>query len=326
MQERTTGVVNSLAMEVGAWSLSMDELNEIIEHPLEMNQSVAKIVLECKKDMWSNMEMFHLSNAFFDNSIKTSEFCTVSENCLRRTRNSQLIIKLAVKQFEEDQKGGDEKCVRTFEELKKFEEAGNPFTPEFVQLAQSLYEQHCSTFNKLQIEKRKLDKKSNTMKAWKKASNLIFVTAFVSVVIFSIVAAVKSAPPLVIALAAAQAIPLGPVAKWCNTIWNRHLKRIEKEKQLIISMQRPTFAVTKELEEIRVLVPILSNRFGLLANLCIMEQGAMQLVVNEIKKNLQGFDETIEKLSVHAGECSKKVTNQTTTALLQKIIRHPAAD
>lgn len=325
VHERTTRVLNSLATGVEARSLSFDALMEVTDCLLEMNQDVVKIILESKEDVWSNKEMFKLVNEFFDNSLKTLDFCTGLENCLRRTRDSQFIIKLAVKQLEEVENGGDERYVRTFEELKKFQEAGDPFTLEFVQLFQSLYKQHLSMFKKLQTEKRRLDKKYNTTKTWKKVSNVIFVTAFASVLIFSVVAAAMSAPPVVIALAAALAVPMGPVGKWCNSMWNRYLKKIKEEKQLISSMQGHTYIILKDFENIRVLVRKLSIQFGSLlqnANLGIREQGAMQLVIDEIKKNLEGFDETIEKLSVHAGKCSRDVT-MARTVILQKIVRHP---
>ncbi|XP_038901518.1 UPF0496 protein At2g18630-like [Benincasa hispida] len=323
VHERTNRAINSLANGVAIGSLSMDALMEVTDFLLETNGDAVKIILESKEDVW-NKELFSLVKAFFDNSLKTLEFCAALEQSLRRTRDSQFIIKLAVGKFESDENGdNDERYVKTLEELKRFQEAGDPFGEEFVKLFQSFYKQHLSMFKKLQRQKKKLDKKYSNVKTWKTVSNVILVTAFASVLVFSVVAAAMSAPPVVIALAAALAVPMGPVGKWCNTLWNRYLNSIKVEKQLMSSLEGHSFIILKDFENIRLLVHRLSIQLGSLlqnANLGIREQGAMQLVIDEIKKNLAGFDETIEKLSVHAAKCSSDVT-KARTVILQKIAR-----
>ncbi|KAJ0021589.1 hypothetical protein Pint_31616 [Pistacia integerrima] len=155
IHESTSRVISSLSTGVEVCSLSFDSL-KVTGSLLDMNQEVAKVILECKKDIWNNQELFDL------------DFCTVFENCLKCARNSQLIIKLAINQFEEEmglQDGVDEKrYVKTLEELKKFKEAGNPFTEEFFPLFQLVYKQQLSILQKLQRRKRKLDKKLKSMK------------------------------------------------------------------------------------------------------------------------------------------------------------------
>lgn len=329
VQERTSRALNSLANRVEVGSLSFDALMEITDFLLEMNEDAVKIILESKEDVWSNKELFRLVDTFFHNSLKTLDFCAALEKSLRRSRDSQFIVKLAVRQFESYENGGDgERYVRTFEQLKKFQEAGDPFGKEFGKLLKSLYDQHLSTFDELQSQKTKLDKKFSSMKTWKRVSNVIFITAFASVLIFSVVAAAMSAPPVVIALAAALAVPMGPVGKWCNTLWNRYLNSIKADKQFMSSMEGHTYIILKDLQNIGVLVRRLSDKLDSLlqnADVGIRELGAMQLVIDEIKKNLDGFDETIEKLSVHATKCSSDVT-KARTVILQKMARHPTAD
>ncbi|KAJ0039893.1 hypothetical protein Pint_26998 [Pistacia integerrima] len=61
----------------------------------------------------------------------------------------------------------EERYVKTLEELKKFKEAGNPFTEEFFTLFQLVYKQQLSMLQKLQRRKRKLDKKLKSMKTWR---------------------------------------------------------------------------------------------------------------------------------------------------------------
>ncbi|KAJ0097430.1 hypothetical protein Patl1_28864 [Pistacia atlantica] len=127
IHERTSRVINTLSTGVEVRSLSFDSLKEVTGSLLDMNQEVAKVILECKKDIWNNQELFDLVEEYFESSIQILDFCNVFENCLKRARNSQLIIKLAVKQFEEEmglQDGVDEKrYVKTLEELKKFKES-----------------------------------------------------------------------------------------------------------------------------------------------------------------------------------------------------------
>ncbi|XP_022971690.1 UPF0496 protein At2g18630-like [Cucurbita maxima] len=329
VQERTSRALNSLANRVEVGSLSFDALMEITDFLLEMNEDAVKIILESKEDVWSNKELFRLVDTFFDNSLKMLDFCAALERSLRRSRDSQFIVKLAVRQFESYENGGDgERYVRTFEQLKKFQEAGDPFGKEFGKLLKSLYDRHVSTFDDLQSQKTKLDKKFSSMKTWKRVSNVIFITAFASVLIFSIVAAAMSAPPVVIALATTLAVPMGPIGKWCNTLWNRYLNSIKADKQFMSSMEGHTYIILKDLQNIDVLVRRLSNKLDSLlqnADVGIRELSAMQLVIDEIKKNLDGFDETIEKLSVHAAKCSSDVT-KARTVILQKMARHPTAD
>ncbi|XP_031253164.1 UPF0496 protein 1-like isoform X2 [Pistacia vera] len=61
----------------------------------------------------------------------------------------------------------EERYVKTLEELKKFKEAGNPFTEEFFTLFQLVYKQQLSMLQKLQRRKRKLDKKLKSMTTWR---------------------------------------------------------------------------------------------------------------------------------------------------------------
>ena len=104
LQQRTSHVISTLAAGVDVHSLSFDTLREVTGCLLDTNQEVAKILLEYKKDMWKNPELFDRVEEYFESSLQTLDFCTSLEKCLKKARDSQLIILVALKRFEEDQK------------------------------------------------------------------------------------------------------------------------------------------------------------------------------------------------------------------------------
>lgn len=329
LHERTSRVLDTLSTGVEVHSMSFDSLREVTGCLLEMNQEVVKVILESKKDVWKNQDMFDLVEEYFDNSIKTLDFCTALENCLKRAGKSQLLIQLAVNQYEEElklQNGVDEKrFVKTMEELNKFKEAGNPFTEEFFTLLQAVNAQQVSLLQKLLKRKRKLDKKLKNLKTWRRISNVLFVSAFVAVLILSVVAAAVSAPPVIAALAGALAVPIGSVGKWCNSLWQSYEKNVKGEKGLISSMQIGTFIQIRDIEHINVLVNKFSIEMESLINnveIANIQEDALKLVIDEIKKRLKVFMETIQVLGEHAEKCSHDI-KQARTVILHKILKNP---
>ncbi|KAG6725109.1 hypothetical protein I3842_02G015500 [Carya illinoinensis] len=326
LQERTGRVISSLASGVEVRSLSFDSLREVTNSLLEMNQEVVKVILECKRDIWNNQELFSLVEDFFENSLKTLDFCGALENCLKRTRDNQLIIQVAVKNFEEVDDGVDGvRYAKTLQELRKFKAAGDPFTDEFFALFQSVYQHHVSMLEKLQLRKRKLDKKLKSLKTWRRVSNVLFVAAFVSVLVLSVVAAAIAAPPVVTALAGALAVPIGSVGKWCNALWKRYENAVKGQREVISSMQVGTYITMKDLDTIRVMVNKLEIEIeSMLQNVdfALREEEAVNLAMDEIKKKLELFMDTIDNLSTHADKCSRDI-RRARTVILQQIIRHP---
>ncbi|KAJ8764273.1 hypothetical protein K2173_006013 [Erythroxylum novogranatense] len=329
LHERTTRVISSLATGVEVRSLSMDSLKEVTSCLLEMNQEVVQVILKSQEDIYKNQELFPLIEEYLENSIKTMDFCTALTNCLKRARNSQTIIKVALKQYElemELQEGVAEKRhVKTLEELQNFKAAGDPFTEEFFVLFRSVYEQQFSMLRKLQDRKRKLDKKLLSLKVWKRVSNVLFVTAFVSVLIFSVVAAAIAAPPVVTALAGALSVPIGSVGRWCNSLWNNYEKELKGQRSLVSSMQVGTFVTVKDMDSIRVLVDKLEMDIQSLsqtANFALSEENAVKIVIDDIRNKLEVLAESIDTLSDRADKCSRDV-RQARTVILQRILKYP---
>ncbi|KAL2231603.1 UPF0496 protein At4g34320-like [Sesamum indicum] len=324
LQARTNNVINSLAAGVEVKALSFDSLKEVTECLLEMNQEVVKVILDCKKDIWKNQELFDLVEDYFENSLKTLDFCAALEKCLKRARDSQLLIHVALQQFEEED--GNEKYSKTLEELKSFKDAGDPFTEDFFQIFQSVYMQQMLMLEKLQLKKNKLDKKLRYIHAWRKVSSIIFAATFAAVLICSVVAAAMAAPPVAAALAAATSIPLGSMGKWIDSLLKNYENAVKGQKEIINCMNVGTYVTIKDLDSIRVLIDRLEIEIeSLLKNAefaIINGDEAVRVGVEEIKKKLDVFMKNIEELGVQADNCSRDI-RRARTVILQRIIKHP---
>ncbi|KDP46219.1 hypothetical protein JCGZ_10059 [Jatropha curcas] len=324
LQVRTNQVINTLAVGVEVRALSFDSLKEVTECLLEMNQEVVKVILECKKDIWKNQELFELVEEYFENSLQTLDFCTALEKCLKRARDSQLFILVALQQFEEESVNGGNRFGKTLEGLKNFKSAGDPFTEDFFQLFQSVYRQQILMLEKLQSRKNKLDKKLKYIHAWRKVSSIIFVATFAAVLICSVVAAAMAAPPVAAALAAATSIPLGSMGKWIDSLWKNYENALKGQKELTSTMQVGTYVAIKDLDNIRLLIDRLEIDIeGLMVNAeFAIEEEAVRIAIEEIKKKLEVFMKHVEDLGVQADNCSRDI-RRARTVVLQRIIKHP---
>ncbi|KAK9164081.1 hypothetical protein Syun_004983 [Stephania yunnanensis] len=326
LQARTNRAISTLAGGVEVQALSFDSLKEVTECLLEMNQEVVKIILACKKDIWKNQELFELVEEYFENSLQTLDFCTALEKCLKKARDSQLIIHVALQQFEEeDVEGGDKKYFRTLEELRNFKEAGDPFTEDFFQTFRSVYMQQRLMLEKLQLRRNKLDKKLKGVKAWRKVTCCIFAAAFAAFLICSVVAAVIAAPPVASALAAATSIPLGSMGKWFDSLWKNYENALKGQKEVVSSMQAGAFIAIMDLDTIRVHVDRLRIEIESLlqtAEFAFRQDEAVRFAIEEIKKRLGVFMQSIEDLGEHADRCSRDI-RKARTVVLQRIIKLP---
>ncbi|KAL0763745.1 hypothetical protein Bca101_079896 [Brassica carinata] len=325
MQARTSHVISTLATGVEVRALSFDSLKEVTECLLEMNQEVVKVILDCKKDIWKNNELFELVEDYFENSLKTLDFCAALEKGLRKARDSQLLILVALQQFEDESlvEGGNG-YEKTLEELKNFKEADSPFDEDFFKMFQSVYKHQMLMLEKLQHRKNKLDKKLKSIHTWRKLSSIIFVATFATVLICSVVAAAMAAPPVAAALAAATAIPLGSMGKWVDSLWKNYENALKGQKEVISSMQAGTFVAVKDLDNIRVLIERLEIEIKGMV-MCAeftVEHEAVRIGIAEIKKKLEVFKKCVEELRVQADLCSRDI-RRARTVILQRIIKHP---
>ncbi|KAG6588624.1 UPF0496 protein, partial [Cucurbita argyrosperma subsp. sororia] len=321
LQSRTHQAINTIAVGVEVRALSFDSLKEITECLLEMNQEVVKVILGCKKDIWKNHELFELVEEYFENSLQSLDFCTELEKCLKRARDSHLLVSMAIQHFE-----GGNGYVKTLQELKNFKGVGDPFTDEFFQIFNSVFRQQIGLLEKLQTRKNKLDKKLKSLSTWRKVSNIIFVATFATVLICSIVAAAVAAPPVAAAMAAASSIPVGSMGKWIDSLWKNYEAAVRGQKEVMSSMQVGTYVAIKDMENIRVLIEKLRVEMESVfekADLAMEEEeGGVKLGVEEMKKTLGKFMKNVEDLGVQADTCSRDI-RRARTVVLQRIITHP---
>ncbi|CAA2954301.1 UPF0496 protein At4g34320-like [Olea europaea var. sylvestris] len=325
LEARTNKVINALAVGVEVKALSFDSLKEVTECLLEMNQEVVKVILHCKKDILKNQELFELVKEYFENSLKTLDFCTALEKCLKRARDSQLLILVALQQFEEEDKvEGNNRYTKTLEELKNFKNAGDPFTEEFLQIFQSVYRQQMHMLEKLQMQEGKLHRKLKSIHAWKKVSTIIFAATFAAVLICSVVAATVAAPPVTAALAAASSIPLGSMGKWIDSLMKNYEDAVKAQKNILILMNVGTYITIKDLDSIRILIDRLEIEVEWLlktVDFAINEE-SVKFAVEEIKKKLDVLMKNTEDLGVQADVSSQDI-RMARTIILQRIIKHP---
>ncbi|RDX61785.1 UPF0496 protein, partial [Mucuna pruriens] len=324
LQARTNQVINTLAVGVEVRALSFDSLKQVTGCLLDMNQEVVKVILDCKKDIWKSQELFELVEEYFENSLQTLDFCTALEKCLKRARDSQLLILVALQQFEEESGLGDNRYAKTLQEFKNFKAAGDPFTEEFFQIFQSVYKHQILMLEKLQLRKNKLDKKLRYIHSWRKVSSMIFVATFAALLICSVVAAAIAAPPVAAAVAAATSIPVGSMGKWIDSLWKNYENALKGQKEVISSMQAGTYVAIKDLDNIRVLIDRLEIEIeALLHNVDFaIEEDAVKVAIEEIKKKLGVFMKNVEDLGVQADMCSRDI-RRARTVVLQRIIKHP---
>lgn len=328
IQERTNRVISSLASGVEVHSISIDSLGEVTGSLLEMNQEVVKVILECKQDIWNkkDRDLFSLVDDFFENSLQTLEFCNALEKCLKRAREKLVIVKSAMTYFEDEAQNevGGSTYVKTLQGLKDFKEAGDPFTEEFYSLFQSVFAQQVSMLKKLQSRKHKLDKKLKSLKTLKRVSSVIFVAAFVSVLIFSVVAAAIAAPPVITALAGALAVPIGSVGKWCNSLFKKYETALKGQREVINSMQVGTYIQLVDLKNIRVRIEQLEIKMESMlqnADFALTNEDGVRFAIDEIKKKIETFADIIDSLSEQADQCSRQ-TRKARTVVIQKIIKY----
>ncbi|ESQ31146.1 hypothetical protein EUTSA_v10004318mg [Eutrema salsugineum] len=336
LHQRTNRVINSLASGAETRSLSFDALIEVSGCLLEMNQEVVRFIIESREDVWDNKDLTCLVNAYFDSSIKTLDFCNAVDHCVKRARIGQMIIQFAVKQFEIESSAktsvepGTNKYAKTLQELNKFKASGDPFDADFFLLFESVYEQQVLLLEILHKQKRKLDRKLKNIKHWKKISNVVFVTAFVSVLIFSVVAAAIAAPPVVTAVAAALAVPIGSVGKWCNHLWSKYETAVKGQKDIVLSMRIGAYVTMKDMENIRVHVDRLKIEMESMMHKVDFaikeeqEEAAVRLSMHEISNKFDVFTERIEEVGENAAKCSKDIT-LARTIVLRHILSFPSS-
>ena len=123
LQRRTSRAISTLALGVEVRTMSLDSLREVTGCLLDMNQEVVRVILDCKKDIWKSPELFDLVEDYFESSLHTLDFCTALDKCLKRARDSQLLLHVALQRFNDEDATEDAapsaRYARTLHELRQ---------------------------------------------------------------------------------------------------------------------------------------------------------------------------------------------------------------
>lgn len=113
-----------------------------------------------------------------------------------------------------------------------------------------------------------------------------FVAAFISVLVFSVAEATKSAKPVITALAGASTAAIVPLGTWCNKWWKRNKEEIKKQKKLTTIMDIYGSSATT----IRALVDQLEiKKKSLLHSVdCVLTEGyTLKAAMDDINEKLK---------------------------------------
>ena len=97
------------------------------------------------------------------------------------------------------------------------------------------------------------------------------------------------------------------------------------QREVVSSMQIGTYISLKDLDNIRVLINKLELVLESLlqnADFAIKNEDVMKFAIDEIKKKIETFSETMESLSAHADKCSRQI-RRARTVVIQNIIKKP---
>lgn len=275
-------VINTLAINcVEVRSLSFDYQKQTTVCLLETNQLVVRAILDCKdEDIWNSQELSDLVDEYFDNSSQTLDLCDALDNCLKRARDSQMLIGVAIQQFEDD------RYARTLEELKNFKEADDAFSEEFFQNFRSVYRNQMALLEKLKLRRKKIDKKLKYIRKWRKA----FTAALIC-----------------------WSIRIG-------SLWKNYEDILKSQKEGIGLMQAGTFVAIKDFDDIRVLIDRLEIEIeALTRNVEFAIEEAVDVAMEEMKKKMGMFMENVEDLRVQIDICRSDII-EARNVVLQRIM------
>ncbi|GMH25247.1 hypothetical protein Nepgr_027090 [Nepenthes gracilis] len=327
---RASRVIDSVAHGVQGRSLPFNSVRNATGSITDFNHKIAKVILQSKKDIWRNNDLLSLVNEYFEYSEQISGPIAALDNCLKRARNRQLLIRAALLQYEEESKNGIEgddggRYVKTLQELRNFQKAGDLFTEEFFTLFPAVYEQQLQMFQKLLLKKHDLHTKLKQFKVHRKVANIIFVATFLAVIVCSVVAAAVAAPAWVAALAAAASGPDGGVGNWFNSLFKKFENALNDQKELVTLMDGFTNINIEDLGTIAYLIEKLEIRIQESlsnADFALRHDEAVKIMMDEITKKMSNFTESIDDLTTRTEKYSQDLMTMK-KVILRRIMRDP---
>ncbi|KAE8772670.1 putative UPF0496 protein 5 [Hordeum vulgare] len=307
--------VSAASSGVQVRSMSLGSLREVTGCLVEMNQEVVRVVLASKHDVWGCADLFALVDDYFDASLHTLDFLAALDRALRRARDSQLLLHLALQVQDPAVRR-----ARVLDALRRLK--ADPFTDEFCAAFQAAYRQQLAMLDRLRRQKRRLGRRLRSVRVWRRVTGVVFATIFAAILVCSVVAAAIAAPPIAAALAAAASLPVSSAGKWVDAMLKRYRDVLRGHKDVVVAMQAGTFVAIEDLDIIRALVRRLEVQMGFTVDCTELVEGdeeAARLVIEEVKKKMEEFMKSVDELGQQADKCSRDI-RQARTVVLQRII------
>ncbi|KAJ7555308.1 hypothetical protein O6H91_05G031100 [Diphasiastrum complanatum] len=327
---RTERVLNSVVNGVDEKGISFQSLKDVTTSFLEVDQEVVNVILNYKKDVWANNTLFQLVTEYFENSLATLDFCDELDKCIKKARENQMLVQVAVNLMpKDDSEPSENQCERVLHELNNFVAAGNPFSEEFFEKFRAVYVRQVELQKKLQARKKSLDRKLKFVKGWMKVSTIIFAATCAAVLICAVVAAAMAAPHIVGTLAAFATFPLESMGMWFRSLWTKYETQLQQQRDIIHEAHSQTFVVIKELDTIKLLVNRLKTevefamhhiKFG-------TDRGdpfSVKLAMEQLSIKQTLFIRDLSELEEHVDRCSTTIRNAR-AVVLRRIVKRRSA-
>ncbi|EFJ14938.1 hypothetical protein SELMODRAFT_119515 [Selaginella moellendorffii] len=325
LKERTERVLQSMAAGVDERGLSFQSLKDVTTSFLELDQEVVNVILNYKKDVWASDSLFELVKDYFDNSMATLDFCEELNKCIKQARENQMSIQVAINMMPNEGDPSEEQCQAILKELNQYVDAGNPFTDEFMEKFQIVYQRQMELQRKLQAKKKSLDRKLRYVRGWTKVSTIIYAATCAALVICAVVAAVMTVPAIVGAVAAVSSMPLETLGRWIKSFLTKYEKELQARRDLMREANLKTFVTIKEMDTIRALINSLSNSMESIVH-CIQfgqrhaDGFGMHLVVEQLKSRQSAFIRDLDELEEHVDRCSRDI-RRARLVVLRRIVK-----
>ncbi|KAK9942385.1 hypothetical protein M0R45_008054 [Rubus argutus] len=323
LQSRTTNVISVLQNQSGA--VSTDFLCEVIAYVNDFNQHTVDAIMVCKEDISSgrwrkkkknkkmNEENFKVVvEEYVNNSEEMLDFCSALDQFLKSARKSHFEIEQVVQlcEIETDPAGGN-MYARISEKLKSLKADAHHYVSanDLLQKIQTLQLHHREFLKKLILTYMKLGKKERSARAWRKAVNMIFITAVAAECVTAAVALAVGCAPAVTAISATIA-PTMAGRVWAFDLINQYEKRLENEKDILHTMYDASVFAIKELGDVKFLIDKVVKEidtflFRPAPNSAI--EGQVETAIKNIKTQLDEFLKKIEDLENIEKNCSSEI-------------------
>ncbi|KFK37698.1 hypothetical protein AALP_AA3G017200 [Arabis alpina] len=323
LHRQTSKLVSSLIGQGGKTeNSSLDSLMMVCEFLVDLNQNVAKAI-DNNEDVFKNEELKSLMDLYSESTTKTLDLFNTVDKCVEKAKKSQLMILVAIKQFEIESMDKDfrgnkkkKKYEATLEELNKVKAMRDPFGDEFATRYEAVYEEQFKLLDKFLELRVELDKKQSKRKKWRILGIIVFATAFISAMALYIYFKVNSLG-VEYMVTKALLITIEIAGEWVNDML-KDCEKVEKaykrQSDLLLLTENKTKFNIEAMKTVEDLAETLMIKISSILETVEVavekrEEETVKLMMQEITKKVEGFAEKIEQVGAHVAECSKVVVS-----------------